>query len=87
MSTAPLRRIVLTPPEVANLLGVSKSTIYRWMETGALPVVQMGGSSRKFIPMAPFLAIFGVVDAGQSEVTAKADASGRFQTRTWPVES
>jgi excisionase family DNA binding protein len=55
-----IERIVYTPLEVAYMLGVSKTTIYRWMDTGAIPCVQMGDNSRKLIPKAPFLNKFGL---------------------------
>jgi excisionase family DNA binding protein len=54
-------RIVFTPSEVAELLGVSRATVYRQLASGAIPVVQMDGG-RKFIPKRPFLALFGAED-------------------------
>jgi len=53
-------RIVYTPREVADLLGVSKTTVYRWMDTGEIPYVQMGKDAQKLIPKVPFLKKFGL---------------------------
>jgi len=36
------RSALLTVPEVARLLRVRESTIYTWVETGALPTVRVG---------------------------------------------
>lgn len=55
-------RIVFTPGEVADLLGVSKATIYRWIDAGKIPVIQLG-DSRKFIPKRPLLTLFGMLGA------------------------
>lgn len=60
-----MERIVYTPLEVAELLGVSKSTIYRWMDAGELPVVQMGEGARKFIPKRPFLERFRAAEVAK----------------------
>ena len=49
-----------TPREVAELLGVSKTTVYRWMDAGEIPYVQMGKDAQKLIPKAPFLEKFGL---------------------------
>lgn len=57
-------RIVYTPQEVADMLGVSKTTVYRWMDAGEVPYVQMGEAARKLIPKAPFLARFGLPPSG-----------------------
>lgn len=44
-ATAEQPRLVTTH-EVARRLGVSRSTVYRLMETGELPSVRVGGSRR-----------------------------------------
>jgi excisionase family DNA binding protein len=54
------QRIVLTPVEAAEMLGVSRPTIYRYIESGAIPSVKMNGHI--FIPRAPFLRLFGFFD-------------------------
>jgi excisionase family DNA binding protein len=58
-----VRRIVYTPREAAELIGVSKTTIYRWMDAGEIAYVQMGKDARKLIPKAPFLEKFGLRSA------------------------
>jgi excisionase family DNA binding protein len=55
-----VERIVFTPREVAVMLGKSKTTIYRWMDSGEIPYVQMGKDAQKLIPKALFLEKFGV---------------------------
>jgi len=37
---------LLTPAEVAKIMRVSKSTVYRWVEEGTLPAMRMGGVVR-----------------------------------------
>jgi excisionase family DNA binding protein len=37
---------LLTPAEAARLLGVSRSTMYRLVERGAVPVLRVGGQLR-----------------------------------------
>jgi excisionase family DNA binding protein len=43
-------RTTITVPEAAEILGVSRSTIYRAIKAGTFPVVQIG--SRVVIPTA-----------------------------------
>ena len=63
-----------TPREVAELLGVSKTTVYRWMDAGEIPYVQMGKDAQKLIPKAPFLEKFGL-DHGRNAPAAAARCS------------
>jgi excisionase family DNA binding protein len=37
---------LLTPAEVAKIMRVSKSTVYRWVEEGTLPAMRLGGVVR-----------------------------------------
>jgi excisionase family DNA binding protein len=39
----PARGRLLRVPEVAARLGVDPSTVYRWIESGRLPALQLGG--------------------------------------------
>jgi excisionase family DNA binding protein len=57
-----VERIVYTPVEVAELLGVDKSTVHRWMNSGVLPSIRMGDTGRKFIPKRPLHEMFGMLD-------------------------
>ena len=43
MSTA---RLLLTPAETAEALGIGRSKVYTLLATGALPTVRLGGSVR-----------------------------------------
>ena len=36
----------LTPQEVADLLKVTRRTVYRWIESGELPVIRFGSAYR-----------------------------------------
>jgi excisionase family DNA binding protein len=36
----------LTPPELAQLLGISKASVYRLVGNGSLPFYKIGGSLR-----------------------------------------
>ena len=51
-------RLVYTPAEVAERLGVHKSTVYRRIKEGAIPIAKLG-TGRVFIPKKPFDEIFG----------------------------
>lgn len=55
-----IERIVLTPREAADLVGVSKTTMYRWMDAGEVPYVQMGENARMLIPKTLFFEKFGI---------------------------
>ena len=52
-------RIVFTPQEVAELLGVSPATAYRMIKAGSIPSIRMPGS-RIFVPRRPFERQFGI---------------------------
>lgn len=41
---------LLTPPQAAQLLAVSQSTVYRMAESRTLPCVKVGGSLRFHLP-------------------------------------
>ena len=36
----------LTPQEVADLLKLTRRTVYRWIESGELPVIRFGSAYR-----------------------------------------
>lgn len=40
------RPLLLRPPEVSEMLGVSRALAYRWAQTGVLPVIRVGRSVR-----------------------------------------
>lgn len=54
-------RIVYTPAEVAELLGVHETTVRRWIRAGSIPHVKVGVNERILIPKGPFHEQFGVV--------------------------
>lgn len=51
-----VENILLSVAELADALGVSESTVYRWTSRGELPTVRLGGRIR-FSPEAIGLAI------------------------------
>ncbi len=51
----PRLRPFLTPTEVAPLLGVSKSNVYRMINAGQLPTIQLGGMRSTRIVTAELL--------------------------------
>lgn len=55
---------LLTAAEVADLLRVSRATVYRWVDDGRLPAIQLGGRTIRFNPRAidHFLAELVVED-------------------------
>jgi excisionase family DNA binding protein len=40
------KTLLLRGAEVAAMLGISRATVYRWMQTGVLPTFRAGGSVR-----------------------------------------
>ncbi len=44
------RRPLLKPREVAEWLGISLHTLYKWVESGKLPAVKVGGYCLRFDP-------------------------------------
>jgi excisionase family DNA binding protein len=57
-------RLVYTPREVADLLCVDRSTVYRRIRDGSIPIVKMG-TGKMFIPKKPFDEMFsGATTAG-----------------------
>jgi excisionase family DNA binding protein len=48
MSTA--TRPLLTPREVAAMLGISKVTLYRYVKAGKIPAVRLSSHSFRFRP-------------------------------------
>ena len=51
----PHKRPFLTPDEVAPLLGVSRSNVYRMINAGQLPTIQLGGMRSTRIVTAELL--------------------------------
>lgn len=45
-------RMAWRPPELAKRLGVSRTTVYAWIEKGLIPTVRVG--STVMIPAGPF---------------------------------
>lgn len=52
MAVAPfaLRTSALKPGDIAARLGVEPSTVYRWIRSGALPAIEVGGAKYVLIP-------------------------------------
>jgi excisionase family DNA binding protein len=46
MTTAASERLFLSPAQAADLLGVSRFTVYRLIRSGQLPSVRVGGQLR-----------------------------------------
>ena len=46
VAMSPVTRVVYTPTEASNTIGVSRRTIYRKIESGELPAYRIGGSLR-----------------------------------------
>jgi len=44
-STSPTRKEFLSPKDLAQLLGVSRTTIYRYIQDGLIPVLQLPGKT------------------------------------------
>ena len=42
MDKIQLERKAYSPKEVMELLGISQTTVYRWLESGELPAVKIG---------------------------------------------
>ena len=57
---------LLTVEEVGNLLGVSRSTVYRRIKDGTLPSIRLGARSTR-VATAEILRMLGfVVSAGET---------------------
>lgn len=52
MTTAPfaLRDAALKPSDIAERLAVEPSTVYRWIRSGELPAIEVGGAKYVLIP-------------------------------------
>lgn len=66
---------MLTPPEVAKLLGLNKSTVYRLIQTGAMPSVKIGRSVR--VRRADLAAWSGHTNGDEIEVIQPVTRFGR----------
>jgi len=42
MDKTQLERKAYSPKEVQEMLGISQTTVYRWLESGRLPAVKIG---------------------------------------------
>lgn len=47
-----VEKLVFTPVEAAQAAGISRQTLYRWMNMDGFPVARIGGCTR--IPVAAF---------------------------------
>jgi excisionase family DNA binding protein len=56
----------ISPAEAADALGCDPRTVSRAIAAGTVPAVPMG--RRKFIPIAPFLELFGLTWQGGNRV-------------------
>lgn len=56
-----------TLPEAADMLGVSRNTVYRWIRLGMIPVVQMGKRGKYLIPRESIDALVKLVPSNISE--------------------
>ncbi|MCK9899107.1 transcriptional regulator [Parafrankia colletiae] len=63
-----MTKLLLTPAEAAELLGVGRTTIYELMNSGDIPSVRIGRARR--IPSADLVAFVdrlrGVVEQGEA---------------------
>lgn len=60
-----MERILLRPAEAADLIGVSRSTLYELLARGALPSVRLGHSIRVPLEALLRLAQEGASGAGE----------------------
>jgi excisionase family DNA binding protein len=45
-------QVLYTPMQIARLLGLPKSTVYDWLDSGALVFVRIGEKGKRYIPLA-----------------------------------
>lgn len=69
------RRVVLNLPEVAEILGVSRSSIYRWAKAGIIPTVRLG---RRLL--VPAKALERLLDDRGSDEEGHSDAPAEVLT-------
>jgi len=77
MDKTQLERKAYSPKEVMERLGISQTTIYRWLESGQLPAVKIGKLWR--IPVDALEELLDT-EGGQSEdpdVVFPGGAAGR----------
>jgi excisionase family DNA binding protein len=63
-------RLTYTIPEVAELLGISRSTAYACVRRGEIPALVLG--TRRVVPRAGLEAL--LANAGATRISADADA-------------
>jgi excisionase family DNA binding protein len=56
--TPPTERLVITVPEAAELLGISRESAYKAAKAGELPTVSLG--RRRLVPVARLHALLGI---------------------------
>lgn len=62
----PPQRLLLSIDEVADVLGVSPSTVYGMMRTGTLPYIRIGGRRKVPVDAVDRLAREGAADFRQA---------------------
>lgn len=70
-STTPTGRLAVSPAEAATLLGVSATTIRRWIAAGTMPSTKLGGN--RLICLADLQSLMTTPD---SPTGLAADAGG-----------
>ncbi len=65
MDKTQLERKAYSPKEVQEMLGISQTTVYRWLETGKLPAVKIGKLWR--IPADALEELLNTAEGGQSD--------------------
>jgi excisionase family DNA binding protein len=66
--TTPVARLLYTPVEAANALGISRSSLYVLLAQGAIRSIQIGGSRR-----IPVDALATFIDSLRQETTGTND--------------
>ena len=68
---------VLTVGELARRMGVDRSTVYRWIKRGEVPVFQLGGRTRISLSQlrARLPAVYEAICDDESDPSAHAPTS------------
>lgn len=76
-------RPLLTPPQVAGLLGVTTRTVRRWALDGTLDRIQLGGRLVRFDPAAVEALIAGesrIAPAGETRAIPNSGGQPRHDS-------